>query len=428
MSIQDTIEPYIRALEHDTSIIKWRLYASYAEQSTVGFSKKSVADIYQPASQQDGLSMQYAIELEGTKIAYGSINPTQTNPDDMITLAHKTAIVSPEALMLASHPKSSTLPKLIPDSGYPANLLATLLPEATRIRELLLEGGPKSIEGELQGTHRHTAYADSTGTSVQVEANRFEGSYELDGRFDVSFSTRSYDQLVPNLQKNITENLAFGKALREDIIKPAEKHLPIFLMGGGELIDKFLLNHLSGMSILTGSSRFTKEDFEAQLLVTHPSVSLSFDQTRDLHIDSFGIDSQGVMSQKYTTIQNGKLVEPICDLKSAHRLGYTARTGSNTGEAVLNNLKTFEDLSAATGTYLLAFSALGIHTQNGLLGTYSLPCAECLYFKDGKLVGPVKPVITGNFFDVLKSDTMQFVSTHREQEPMLFFETDVTFS
>jgi PmbA protein len=427
MSIKDLILPYKQALQADTTVARWRIHATSSEHSAVGFSKKDVADIYQPATQQNSSYLQYAIEFGDLNIAYGNLNPTQTNPEQMLELAKVTAVTSSEELGLPPYAKQADLPTLTPPEGYEKNLLTKLLPEATTLREKLLKVEPKAFEGELTGTRIESIYCDSNDLELSESEVSYKGGYEYNGKLDYSYATRTYDKLMPKVTASLPLIAEYAKGLEEEIITTEETRLPVFVVDGTTLIDNFLLDHMVGMSIVSHSSRFKKEDFDNHLAVAHPGLTLQFDQTIDLLETSFGFSQQGVTSQKFTLLDKGKLVEPMCDLRASQRLGYAPRVDVTTDEAIFTDLPTFDELSKSTGTFLLAFSLLGIHTQNTMLGSYSLPCPECLFFKDGKLVGPVKPVITGNFFDVLKDPTTQFVSTTLSQAPMLFFETDVSF-
>lgn len=72
-----TADALKQTFEADTDVKRWRLYFTRSKSDTAGFSKKSVADIYQPASQQSATHLQFAVELSGQRIAYGRINPSQ---------------------------------------------------------------------------------------------------------------------------------------------------------------------------------------------------------------------------------------------------------------------------------------------------------------------------------------------------------------
>lgn len=422
------LQPYIEALDNHPDIVRWRLLETQTHVNTAGFSKKGVADIYQPARQQRSAFLSYAIEFNDLMISYGQLNPTQTTPAALIKLAQATSIKSKEELGLVTATSNVRLPRLIQEKGFEPQLLSKLLPQATQLRDKILATDPKSFEGELHGRHTKSSYVNSNGVVLDTETALYSAEYEYNGRVESSFVTRDYDELFPGISSSMDRFLPQLPPLEDPVVSPEESRLPVFIMEGTELIDLFFFDHMHGSRVESGSSRFVLDDFTNKLQVTHPSLTLSFDQTIDNHIDSVAFSSEGVLGQKFTLIDKGRLVEPVCDIKSAQRLGFQPRLSVSADAAILPSIPTFEETSKKAGTFILIFQMLGVFTQNTMLGTYSLPCPEALYFKDGKLVGPVKPVITGNFFDVMKADTTQIVSTDLSQSPMLTFETDVTFS
>jgi len=52
---------------------------------------------------------------------------------------------------------------------------------------------------------------------------------------------------------------------------------------------------------------------------------------------------------------------------------------------------------------LLVCSVLGMHTQDPVSGNFSLAAPEAIVVKGGEMLGSVKAVISGNFFDALNS-------------------------
>lgn len=413
--------------EGDAAVKRWRLYATRSKSDTAGFSKKSVADIYQPASQQSSTYLQFAVELDDQRIAYGQVNPTQQTGADILKLVHATAIVSKESLTLAPPSKQSDLPLLVAPDGYPDAYLTELLPHATQLRDTILATDPQAFEGELSGSYNQAVYLDSNGLELHSQTTRFEGELELDGKLATDAEARTPELVVPTLLKRIETLSSYSKQLEGTPLKPAHKRIPVFIVSGGDLIDSFLIENLGGMRILDGNSPFQLKDFKQHTQIAHKNFTLSFDQRRALDTKSFGFTSEGVTGQRFTLIQDGKLTEPLCGLKASERLGYPPRVAGHCSEAVLDNLVDFETARKEVGTFVLTFHAMGIHTQNTTLGTYSLPAPDSLYFENGELVGPVKPVLTGNFFDVMKSDSMRFVHSDLFDDPLLQFETDITF-
>lgn len=420
------IARYNDALKKHADVTRFRLFLSEQQAIDVGFTKQTVVGIYQPATQNQHIVLNYAIELADGRIAYGKTHPASSDPKMLINLAKTTAAPSEEPLILSPATSADPLPPLISTPGRPNGLLPALTKQASALRTALLATKAKSFEGELSAIYSNSAYLDSNGLTLESEAIRFAGRYEVNGALETSFSTRQADTVTPVLLERVAGLTDFGNALEASPTVLKKKRLPIFLANGTDLVDTFLLSQLAGNSILDGSSRFKTEDFTKHTAVAHAGFNLPFDQTRPMHQHSIRFDGQGLTGQKYDLIKDGKLTEPFCDLKSATRLGFSPRIGESSSRVALTDLPDFADISTETDSFILAFHALGVHTQNKFLGTYSLPCADSLYFEKGKLVGPVSPVITGNFFDVLKDKKTCLVRHPLFSAPMLTFVTDLT--
>lgn len=431
MSIQNVNSltlPYRDLLEKTADVVSWRMFSSSGQESMVGYVRKSVADIYNPASQKNSVAVSYAIEFENGTIAYGAINPTQANPTELLALARSTATDSQEPLPLPPTTGIMTPPRLVETDGFQQDILTKLLPIASNIREKLIENNMKSFEGTLDASYSEDTYHDSNGLALYEESAMYGGFCEIEGRIMTLHNSRLYPESYDTLMYRIPELARFANSLKQPTITPEESKLPVFIPSGTAMINTYLLEHMIGSAVESGSSLYSHQDFKDELEVTHPSLTLHFDQTRDMHHSSFVFTPEGITGQKFDLIKNGRLVEPICNLKAAHRLGYSPRVPSSAASAVFNTLPDFEKLRQEVGTFLVAFTIMGLHSQNNMTGDYSLPCPDTLYFKNGELVGPVRAVITGNFFDVMKSGNMRFVHSDLAQAPVLLFDTDVTFS
>jgi predicted Zn-dependent protease len=126
--------------------------------------------------------------------------------------------------------------------------------------------------------------------------------------------------------------------------------------------------------------------------------------------------SEGVKSQVTKFIDKGKLITPVIDLKHSQKLKMepTSMLGSPyTTSFVEPNQKVqrLEEYISQAKEAILVLYFLGVHTQNQMTGDYSLPSPYSIYIKDGKMVGTIKTMVTGNIFDQLR-EKMGFVKTN----------------
>ena len=195
---------------------------------------------------------------------------------------------------------------------------------------------------------------------------------------------------------------------------------------GWRLLDKFVLGNLDGDTVDAEQSHFRLDDFKKSLPIAHSNFNLHYNQRKPMSTESFNFSSQGTPSQEFTLIKDGKLTEPICNLKIGKKLGYKAKALSTLMTDTVKQ-KSYADFVQDNETFILIFGVMGVHTAKTAQGNYSLPAPDALLIKNGKVVGPLSCVISGNFFDVLMQTSTQFIdASHMFDSPALSFETQVT--
>jgi len=74
---------------------------------------------------------------------------------------------------------------------------------------------------------------------------------------------------------------------------------------------------------------------------------------------------------------------------------------------------------------LLVYSLLGMHTQDGTSGRYSVGAPKSLVIEGGELKGKVKATIVGSFFDNLTDPRTRFGWDPYEDNPALEIHCEV---
>jgi predicted Zn-dependent protease len=194
---------------------------------------------------------------------------------------------------------------------------------------------------------------------------------------------------------------------------------------GFSLLDCYIFNNIRGVAVEAGVTRFAPSDFKNRKKVAHSDFNLGVDQTLAMKAESFNFTGEGITAQKFNIIQNGTLTEPICNLQSAKQLGVQPRALGSLSAAQIQ-AQSFEEFVSSNPKFILLLTLMGVHTQNEVVGNYSLPVPSALYFEDGKVVGAVNCVVTGDFFAKLQDPQTGFVQLAAYQKPSLTFNTDVT--
>ena len=75
----------------------------------------------------------------------------------------------------------------------------------------------------------------------------------------------------------------------------------------------------------------------------------------------------------------------------------------------------------SAGGGALVLSVLGVHTQDGASGDFSLSAPQALGIDGGSFAGRLRATISGNLFQILESDELRFVRFEGEHTPGLLF-------
>jgi PmbA protein len=129
-----------------------------------------------------------------------------------------------------------------------------------------------------------------------------------------------------------------------------------------------------------------------------------------------------VPASRCSFIAAGRLVRPILDLKYANRLGLEPTPLP--GAADTTHLEgppelTLDRALAEAGGGVLVLAVLGVHTQDGSSGDFSLSAPQALAIRNDALAGRVRGTIAGNLFALLASDDLRLVRFPAEPTPGL---------
>jgi len=189
------------------------------------------------------------------------------------------------------------------------------------------------------------------------------------------------------------------------------------------LLFELFLTNLSGKAVIEGSSKFELADFQEHKSVIREDLSLTCDPTQNGKVGAYNFTGEGVLSRPTTFIKKGRLVTPMLDCKYARQAQMTPTAlvspGMDTTTISAEGYQDLDSYIAKQKEALLIYDALGIHTQDPITGSYSLPCPYALWIKNGALVGNVPCTITGNFFTNLNDPETVFLRQEYEHPPAL---------
>ena len=410
-------------------IIEFNLYVVYTKDIRAGFINKQIGGIYRPVSVNSSISGFYYFIYKDNKIASGSLDSTAwSNFEEFMVAAKLASFEDPNPMPIASS-KNISLPKLCDSSikdivlNNPEKLLDVIKDSV----DLSYENNPDVIENSASYRYSQKAILTSKGLNLSSEGTIQALNFYFDSKISVNRFSRKIFALN-ELKDEIDLSTRYVKNLKEKPLKISSGKYPILLIPdySSSFLDHFVLNNINGYSVEGGLSRFSKEDFLQKKLVFPPHLTITVDQTKDMQNESFSFTREGILPQQFNVIENGQLVSPVCDSKTAKNMGFTATDLSSFEDTKVKTYTSYQDFIKANSKFIVIFVCLGIHTQNSVLGEYSIPCPQSLFFEDGEVKGPVNCVINGNAFEKLSSDNLEFIKHDLYKDKFLSFVSNVT--
>lgn len=419
------IEQFADYISQDDTLDEYQLYEETRSVLKAGFNNDGLGGIYQPIQRHTHSRISYLITAKDNRQAKGSLNPFAIEDfGATIDFIKNTSSKSTDKIKLA--PRVIDFKPIKLNSSKLEDIINSKPEEIVEYTKLLFEDqkslGLKTIESQVSMRHNKKRFLSSNGNDMSSIDTSHD--YYIDYNAEVYASNESCDYIHTDEFSKTHQIAAFAKELRAKPIKLEDGSIPILFSpySGYGILDKYILENINGTLIESSVSRFDIKDFSKHKQIARNDISIKIDQTIPMNTDSFSFTTEGITGQKFTIIDKGRLTTPICDLQVASKLGYNPLVLQSLSSADYDATE-FESYLNSHPKFVLILSVLGIHTQNSTTGDYSLPCPSALYFENGKLVGPINCVLTGNFFDKISDDSFGFVEHPAFKKPLLGFDS-----
>ena len=420
-----TIDQLADHLSKDKTFDQFQLFEENRSVLKAGFNNEDLGGIYQPIQNHTHSRISYLITTKDNKQAKGSLNPNAIEDLKATTdVIKKTAFKYTDQIKLA--PKVSNYNPIQLSSSKLESIIKSSPKEIVEYTKLLFEDqkslGLKSIESQVSIRYNEKRFISSNGNDMKSVDTSHD--YYIEYNAEISASNESCD-FIPISEFSKTHRIAqFAKDLKQKPVKLSDHNLPVLFIpyAGFGILDKYILENINGTLVESKVSRFDIDDFAKDKQIARNDISINVDQTKPMDTDSFNFSTEGIVGKKFTILEKGRLVDPICDLQTASKLGLKPLVLSSLSSAEYDT-NYYEDYLKTHPRFILVLSVLGIHTQNPTTGDYSLPCPSALYIENGKIIGPVNCVLSGNFFDKLNDDSLEFVKHPAFNKPLLGFDS-----
>ncbi|MEI7604134.1 MAG: metallopeptidase TldD-related protein [bacterium] len=407
------------------------LFLSVARDSQAGFLNQELGNIYRPVQTNDSLKGSFYFEYDDNKYSSGNLNISAWNDFELFMKSSQLSAFTDENPVTIPGLVEYKKPQLCDDE-----LKNLVLNNPEKLLDLVSEFKDKhspyksiNIEGNGSIGYYQSAITTSEGFRNSSDSTTLGLSAEYNmGVFFYQESRKLFD--VKELDKKIEVYTNYANILSSDKKSIPSGEYTVLLEPDATypFLNKFILENINGNFVDAGTTRFSKDDFVTHKNIFNEDLNIRINQVEDYLIESFSFDSEGVLPRDFNLIENGSLQSPICDLKSGKKLGFTSCHFSSLRytEITSNRMESYEKFLQSHNRFILIFSFLGIHTQNKVLGKYSLPAPHAVFVENGEIIAPINCVISGDAFEKFLSDDFYFVQTDYQNYPSLTFKTEVT--
>jgi PmbA protein len=262
----------------------------------------------------------------------------------------------------------------------------------------------------------------STGIRENYNESRYAVSWSFDSQISEGFAKRRL--ITEREYRQLWDESLLKYRVLKNKTYPIGKNTIVVLAPSvvGQMMGQYILPNFRGGNILEGQSRFRRSDFQEKKKVFESGLSLGINPLRPYHWGSYRVTAEGVPARQTDLIQHGRLHSPYLSVKDAFRLkasptaipaGVRGISLQHTDQMDWNRM--LQDIKDG----VLILSVLGLHTQNSVTGSFSLAAPSALRIKNGSLIGKTDVRISGNYWDVLRSQDTIYGKSALYEHPYL---------
>ena len=407
----------------------WSVYAAETRRLTLGTRDRETGGPHAPLSLSKSFGAQFLLVWDDGRVSPGEIDRSEIRSgiDAALARARLAAYDDPDAAQVLG-------PAAVPEvalhdpgaariaSGEAGPIAARL----ARIRDRVAEHGFRTWSGSMGAAEARARLVTSAGLDADVIATSWVWNATFDGELGDGFRGRAEEPLQ-EFDARLWRLASLVSRLGNPAARAPSGLRPVILHP--HVVESFvlaiLLDNLDGASVAHGESHFRPAQFGSTEPALREDLTLRLDPLEPLRAGSYRFTREGVPAAPCVFVRRGRLLTPVLNLKYARRLRreptavpYEFDTLHLEGPAPL---PLPEALSEADGG-VLVLSVLGVHTQDATSGDFSLAAPQALSIEKAQLGGRVRPTLSGNLFDSLRSDAMRLVRFEGFTTPGLLFE------
>jgi PmbA protein len=412
MSYIDNIQS---AFDAHPEIAEYRINLNQRRSVGIGIRDNDVGSVYSPFSFSASTSGGFLVQWQDGRLSRGNLDGNSLLiMAQILANARQAAYDDPDAAQFLGPQQVRDIPLFSDDIPPLFDQRSTYLLEIVeQLQQLAARYEAKTLNGGIGLSQGQSWLRTSQGLALSTSGTSFSYSGSFDGIIGEGRSQRGVPTL-PEIQAQITLAGEYLHALRSPAggIANGKRMVVLHPDVAYSLFNFFVWGNLGGASIFHGQSPFRIEDFQQRTQVFRDDLMVTVEPWQPLGIASFGYTSEGLPSAPTSYIDQGRLTQPVLDLKYARRLGLLPTTPPGGEESVWIRAATereWNTLQPQLDEAILVLSVLGLHTQDRSSGNYSLSTSQALLIRDGAIQGRIKATLNGNLFDNLRDPELQLI-------------------
>ena len=418
----------LRGPQDGKGVREWSIFFSRSRRLSLGIKDREVGNAHAPLRMTESCGAHYRLIWRDGRVSRGYLERRQLagGPAEALEHARAAAYEDPDAAWVVG-------PAAIPDvelydaraaeiADGETGLLARRL-EAVRRR--VAECGFHTWSGSFAAGEGSARIVTSAGLDVGGRGTTAGWHVTINGETADGFGARRPEPEAA-YEARLDRLMETARQLQRPAESMAGGVLPVILHP--RVVEEYaietLLDNLGGGTVAHGEGHFRREQFGSGRPVLREDLGLRLDPLRPLKSGSYRFTGEGVPAARCAYIERGRLVQPVLDLKYARRLGLEPTPLPAASDTLFLEgpppLQLSEALEQAGGGALI-LSVLGVHTQDGASGDFSLSAPQALKIESGGFAGRLRATVSGNLFSILNDDALRFVAFEGEHTPGLLF-------
>ena len=421
------LEPVLRAIEavsvDGVTIDRWQVHGTESRRLSLGIKDREAGNAHAPLSLAEASSARYLLVWSDGLVCRGTLERHQ-DPCVAFGEARATAYEDKDAANVLGPAEFPDVELYDEDTAAIAGGHTDRIAERLQwVREAIDAAGSHTWSGSFSASAVDSRMMTSAGLDVSSRGTSFGWFVTVNGETSDGFSARQ-----PEDDDAFAARLEYLMQTAEQVAKDAAP-LPVGMHSvllHPRVVENYVLStlmqNLDGAAVAHNESAFDRSGFRSGRASLRKDIGLSIDPLQPYKSGSYRFTGFGLPAAPCTYIENGRLVQPILDVKYARRLDLKPTPvpfGNDTVRFGTSSRLSYED--ALTQSDVVVLSVLGVHTQDRISGDFSLSAPLALAISAGTPVGRLRGTISGNLWETLRSDDLVFVDVPHETTPGMLF-------